>query len=434
MNTKTLSKIEEAPVIIVGGGLGGLTAAAELALGGLPVVLLESANELGGRAKTRSSGGFHFNLGPRALYVKGAGKAILDRLGVKYRGHRPPLKQGHALVKGELSSLPMGLWSLMSNPWLSWRERFEVAGFLGRLPKLDTKTLADRTVAQWLDDSFRFPMSRRLIEALLRLTTYCRDFDHMGAEVAVRQLKLGLSSSVLYLDGGWETLVQGLRDLAFRSGVRIETGRKVTRVAMTDRGPMVETADGSSRLAAAVVLAVGPDQADRLTESKLPECARNARAAHPVYAACLDVALSRLPRPERLFAQGIDSPYYLSVHSAAADLAPEGGALVHVLRYLAADESPTREQIRQELEGILDLTQPGWCEHLVEHQLLPKMRVCHDIPGPGRPRTIGQVGEKIFVAGDWVGEEGLLADTAIASGSWAARTILAAAQVGRRAA
>ena len=129
------------------------------------------------------------------------------------------------------------------------------------------------------------------------------------------------------------------------------------------------------------------------------------------------MALSRLPRPNRLFAQGIDVPFYFSVHSAAADLAPEGGALVHVLRYLEGGESWGREQIRQQLEGVLDQMQPGWREVLVDQQLLPKMRVCHDLPGPGRPRQGGEVGPGIFVAGDWVGDEGLLADAAIASGS-----------------
>ncbi len=426
------SNSETLPVAVVGGGLAGLTAAVELADEGVSVVLFESADELGGRAKTRKAEDFRFNLGPRALYVQGAGKAVLDRLGVTYRGHRPPLKHGSVLVHGEVSTLPMGLWSLMTCPWMGVRERFEVAGFMARLPRIRTESLAHLSTAQWLDQSFRLTMSRRLIEALLQLTTYCRDFEHLEARAAVRQLKTGLSSSVLYLDGGWGTLVASLRELAMRAGVRIETGTKIESVAVDDGGIVCESADGRSFRAAAVVLAVGPEQVDRLIGSKLSEPAPKNRHARPVFAACLDVALSRLPRPNRLFAQGIDVPYYFSVHSAAAKLAPENGALVHVLRYLEHGESWSREQIRQQLEGVLDQMQPGWREVLVDQQLLPKMRVCHDLPGPGRPRAASEVGPGIFVAGDWVGDEGLLADAAIASGSRAARSILQRQKVAPR--
>ena len=424
MYTEKPSSLETSPVAVIGGGLAGLTAAVELASGGLPVVLFESADELGGRAKTRPSDGFRFNLGPRALYVNGAGKTILDRLGVAYRGHRPPLKHGCVLINDGVSTLPMGLWSLMSCPWMGMRERFEVVGFMAGLPRIHTDTLSHISTAQWLDRSFRFPMSRRLVEALLQLTTYCRDFDHLEARAAVRQLKIGLSSSVLYLDGGWGTLVTGLRELAIQSGARIKTGTKIKSVATDDGAIVCESADGNSLRAAAVVLAVGPEQADGLTGSRIPELERRTQEIRPVFAACLDVALSRLPRPGHLFAQGIDIPFYFSVHSAAADLAPGDGALVHVLRYLESGESWSREQIRQQLEGVLDQMQPGWREVLVDQQLLPKMRVCHDLPAPGRPRQGSEIGPGIFVAGDWVGDEGLLADTAIASGSSAAQAIL----------
>ena len=55
-------------------------------------------------------------------------------------------------------------------------------------------------------------------------------------------------------------------------------------------------------------------------------------------AACLDVALSHLPRPDATFALGIDAPLYLSVHSATARLAPAGAALVSTMKYLSPDE------------------------------------------------------------------------------------------------
>jgi hypothetical protein len=59
-----------------------------------------------------------------------------------------------------------------------------------------------------------------------------------------------------------------------------------------------------------------------------------AKAAKPVRLVCLDVALSSLPDKDALFALGVDRPLYFSVHSAYAKLAPKGGALIHIAKYL----------------------------------------------------------------------------------------------------
>ena len=94
------------PVIIVGGGLAGLATAAYLAKAGRPVTILERGKGLGGRADTHVSKGYFFNLGPHALYAKGAGRAVLDELGVEISGHAPPTHGLFAVRGGERHVLP----------------------------------------------------------------------------------------------------------------------------------------------------------------------------------------------------------------------------------------------------------------------------------------------------------------------------------------
>jgi len=69
-------------VIVIGGGLAGLTAATILARSGRNVQVLEQATTLGGRAHTDHEGGFLFNRGPHAPYRGGAAQTILRRAGV----------------------------------------------------------------------------------------------------------------------------------------------------------------------------------------------------------------------------------------------------------------------------------------------------------------------------------------------------------------
>src|SRR6185295_17251612 len=112
----------------------------------------------------------------------------------------------------------------------------------------------------------------------------------------------------------------------------------------------------------------------------------------PIRVATLDLALRSLPRPKATVAFGIDRPLYFSVHSSIARLAPDGGAVIHVSRYLRPNETAGRE-VEEELETLTDMMQPGWRTHLVSKQYLPNLTVTHTSltaaggGAAGRPRA-----------------------------------------------
>ncbi len=414
-------------ILIAGGGLAGLATAALLARAGRAVTLFERAPRVGGRAVTQAIDGFRFNLGPHALYVSGAGRPILDDLGVAYAGRRPPLAGGLALAGGGVGPLPAGVGSLLRARWLAAGAKLEVGRFFASLPRLDAERWQGRTADDWIAASLRRGSARRLAAALVRLATYCAATDRLDAAAAIRQLQLAFAGGVLYLDGGWQTLVDGLRRRAQEAGVRIETRQRVKAVVFDgSKVAGVELADGSRRPAEAVILATGPHSA-RALAGEVEALARSAAEAVPAYAACLDVALARLPRPATIFALGVDRPLYYSVHSATAQLAAPGGALIHVARYLAPDEAPERAAVAGELEGVLDLLQPGWRDVLVKRRLMPRLLVAGGQPvaGSRRPGVAVPGVSGLYVAGDWVGDGGMLADAALSSARAAARAILA---------
>lgn len=405
----------DADVVVVGGGLAGLAAAVVAGRAGRRVVVLEGAGEVGGRARSQVRDGYVLNLGPHAVYLAGAGLRVLRRLGIDPPGGVPDAVRASVRFEGEISSLlgPLGL-----------RERAAVAGFAATLPAVRTQRLAGITQEEWLDGRALPGRARLAADMLVRVATYAEAPSLLSADAAAGQAARALRG-VRYLDGGWQSLVAALRAAAEDAGVQIRREARADAVADGGGRPLVALADGTTLHADAMIVAAGgPRSFTRLTGVALPE-------PFAVRAACLDVTLARLPRPAPTVVTGLDEPLYLSVHTTVAALAPPGGAVVHVARYLGADAADPAVH-RAQLEALLDQAQPGWRDVLVGARFLPNLAVATALPLAergglaGRPDvTVGGL-PGVTAAGDWVGPEGLLGDASLASAERAAELAMRA--------
>jgi phytoene dehydrogenase-like protein len=350
---------------------------------------------------------------------------VLAELGIDPAGAAPRGSGSLALDGGQVHALPVGLVSMLSSGLLGLGEKLEAARTLQGLGSVDPASLAGQTVRQWIDRTARRAGARRLLEALVRVATYANAPDLAAADETVRQLQRAAGEGVLYVDGGWQSIVEALRARAVEAGAEIRLSARAVSVD----GGRVRLADGSAIDAGpggAVVVAASPSVAADLVPGSA-SLAAAARAAIPIRAACLDLVLSALPRPRARFCLGIDEPLYYSLHSATAKLGPDGLHVIHAARYLAPGETADASSI----EAMLDRLQPGWRGHVVARRFLPQLVVAGDLHAAGRARPEPVVADApgVLVIGDWVGRGAMLADASLASAREAATRLLERASV-----
>jgi len=406
-------------VVVVGGGIAGLTAAITAAEAGRNVVVLEARDVAGGRAKSAAFAGATFDAGPHALYRSGAGMKILRELGIDPSGSEP---QGPQMAHDErgLHRLPSGVGTLLTTTYLSSADKAAFGWFFSNLGRIPAEKYDSSTVNEMIDALTSRQRVAALMRALSRLTSYSADLDLASGGAALRQLQMVVTDNVLYLDNGWQQLIDALVGRAERAGVSVRTGCEV-RSAVRNDDSLVVTSDQQTLEARCVVLATPPAVADRLACSG--ETLQKT-AGPPVTAAVLDVVAGLVPKTR--FILGVEHPTYASVVGPPAARVKAGSAAIVCARYLADgeqhDANNTANQLREQrrLLGVEDSS-------VVDERYLHRLTVTGGQPlasvggFAGRPTINSTLDDRLLIAGDWVGPTGLLADAAFASGRDAGR-------------
>ncbi|QIS38171.1 phytoene desaturase family protein [Clavibacter capsici] len=330
-------------IVVVGGGLGGLTASALLAHAGHRVTLLEASAELGGKSRRIRLGEDRIDTGPSLVTFPAVWDELLRRLGDGGRASdrtrddggldlvRMP-EVGRYYYDGEETSLPVA----PDHPWYPAWKRFSDL----HAPLADDVT--ELLLADPLDRA-ALPALRRLLDVYgSRLTTraYLDSLpwlpDGLREIIAIHTLNAGVSPSrtpALYASmpaimaetgawvprGGVYEIVLALGRLAEAAGVEVRTGEAVTRI---ERGS-VTTALGRHP-ADLVVSALDADRLAALTgPSRIPSLPR----LRPRTLSCSAVALYGVLREEL--------PARIATHSVVLPTKP---AALH--RSLEAGDEP----------------------------------------------------------------------------------------------
>lgn len=440
MSQSSEAETETCDVAVVGGGIAGLVAGLTAAESGARVVLFD-AHPIGGRARTTERNGYLYNTGPHALFVDGHLQPFLSARNLSPSGKIPGSKHGRLLRDGQLWPLMLGPLDIARSTLLSPRGRLRLLALFARIPRLHTEQFVGVPWQEFLGNEPDDVAG--ILRMFVRTATYVNAPAALDTAAALDQLKCALKGGVRYIDGGWQTIVDSLAMAFGASGGTVRTGRSVTTVSVADGpyGVAVETPAGLVRANAAVIAGISPEATSRITGAAV--CGLD-QVGSAVHAAVLDLALNRV-HDGLVF--GIDQPLYLSPHAPIARLAPAGTGLVSLLRYIPDGEQGDREDgdrggladadpnsvastsadaNRAGLARLAELAGISAAD-IVHERFLHRLIVANGFPVAsggglrGRPSVDALGLDGVFIAGDWVGPHGQLADASSASAEVAAR-------------
>jgi protoporphyrinogen/coproporphyrinogen III oxidase len=374
-------------IAVIGGGIGGLSAAHALCAAGLDAHVLEATDHPGGViGSTRVDGFLREHAASSFLGGPPRGAlALCKELGVPVEHASRKAKKRFIFIDGALRALPRSPVDLVRTDLLTWR---------GKLALLREPLAKPR--AQGADESMhafaarRFgPEAARAIFAPFVTGVFAADshavsleagfprlaaLDDAGgivkgfAKQAARQVfarAMGKHSS--RTPGGMWAPVGGLGALvdalAQSLGARVKTNARVRAIASTDRGVLVDGERWD-----AVVLATAATDGAPLVEAAIPELATKLRAFEraPVALVYLGVRSRDVPAAAdgfgALVATG-EEPRVLGIvfeSTVWPDRAPDGQALLRCIYGGARDPSATAfsdeellAQARRDVERVL---------------------------------------------------------------------------------
>jgi squalene-associated FAD-dependent desaturase len=408
-------------VIVIGGGLAGLSAAIRCVDGGARVTLLEARPRLGGATWSVRRDGLWIDNGQHVfLRCCSAYRGFLRRLDVEdkvqlqRRLELPVAAPGGETAWLRRQALPAPLHlasSLLRFSHLPPLERLRAARTVRRLGRLDrTDPRIDRrSFGAWLLEQGESPGAvERFWDLLIRPTVNVSARDASLA-LAAKVFQTGLLEGSGNADIGWsrvplqELHADAAARLLERSGASIRLRARVREIESDARAAPRVHVDGAWRVASAVVLATPHEEAAQL----VPPCAGLDPAdlrklgrspivnLHVVYdrrvtrhelLAGLDTPLEWIF--DRSEAAGLDAGQYLAVSLSAADA------------YVGASIESLRSRFLPALEALLPAAR--------EARVLRFFATCeraatfHQVPGSAalRPGTRSRA-PGLYLAGAW---------------------------------
>ena len=390
MSSSTQNDRDRRTITIIGGGVAGLVSAIACAEEGARVRLLETHEQLGGRARS-TDGPYKANLGPHALYT-GPFWSWMQQRGLLPEHVRPRLTGARVRLGGTLKRTPP-LAALPGVLRLRGREAPVDVDFRSWAARHTGKEAAD------------------MLCGAAGVYTFHHDPGELSAAFvwprAVRLL-LSVPLCVRYPVGGWSALVSTLERRVRELGVDVRTGERADDLPETP--VIVATELGQAREL------LGDDSLSWLSGNTV----------------CVDLGMRHRSGDPTIVSDMDESGWIGRYSTTNPSIAPEGEELIQAQMPIRPGENA--DQAERRLERLLDLSLDGRRERETwrRRQVMDGRSGALDRPGQTwRDRPAITRGDGVFVAGDMVAAPGLLCEVSWASAVEAARMALDAASTTR---
>lgn len=181
-------------VIVIGGGIAGLSTAYALRRRGARVTVLEASDRVGGNIRTDRVEGYLIDAGPDAFVrTKPEATALCHELGLGDQLITPSARNVYVAHRGKLELMPSGmalavptrLAPLVNTPLLSWSGKFRA---LGEVLVRASDSPEDESIGQFFTRRFGKETAERLAGPLLG-GIYAGEIDELSLDATFPQLR-----------------------------------------------------------------------------------------------------------------------------------------------------------------------------------------------------------------------------------------------------
>ena len=265
-------------IIVVGGGIAGLTAAYALQKDGFDVEVLERNDEAGGRMRSERHGDFVVDRGAQFIASSYRNmRALVDELGLRPQVRRLKTGRGATLRNGSfVSGNYAGFKAILRARDLSWSSKVRLPGILFELRR--NKRLLDFYAiekAAPLDDASARDWAlrrygREVLDYLIE-PPFASTFTALPENLS----RAFVLATIDYMFGGFRLSAfhggNGLLTRTLASKLRVRAGTEVSGIAQTPDGVSVRLGTGEMLAADAAVVATPGNHVARLCETLTAE-------------------------------------------------------------------------------------------------------------------------------------------------------------------